>query len=213
MRIIILVSMAALLGACAATGPESVSMEKKGKVTLVHHRRHTSNGAVDRIEAINNSTGAVSQAEIHVYDVGRYVDGSGNLHEAHRLYRTVQSERASLMLPRRVSGGPRNSPYAPPNYTPMPNDQRINDAVTEARQAKQKLDESRSKIEQQIAQDNNLRGELQNQMDENQRLQEALNAAMSSQHSQKSVAPTDAERAAQSSTSDLAKWGAQVGQQ
>jgi hypothetical protein len=40
------------LAGCAA-GPESVTTEHKGKVTLVHHRRRTLKGLVDKIEAIS----------------------------------------------------------------------------------------------------------------------------------------------------------------
>jgi hypothetical protein len=209
---ITLLSMAALLAACAETGPVSTTVEHKGKTTIVHHRHRTTNGAVDHIEAIA-ANGTVSEAEVHVYDLGRYVDASGNVHEGHKLYRTVQSERPSLMLPKRVSGGPRSGPFAPANYTPMPNDQRINDAVTEAKQAKEKLDSARSKIDQQLAQDNNLRGEIQDQSQQIADLQSQLNAAMSTQRNQKPAPQTDAEKAAQSATSDLQRWGQTVGQQ
>ena len=100
------ISIAVLFAAGCASTPESVTTEHKGKVTIVHHRRRTNSGLVDKIEAID-AKGAVTTAEVHVYDVGRYVDGSGNLHEAHRVYRTVQSARPNLTLPRTVSGGPR----------------------------------------------------------------------------------------------------------
>ena len=78
------------LTSCSTTQPESVTFEKKGKVTIVHHRRRTSSGLVDRIDALGKN-GVVSSAEIHVYDVGRYIDSSGNIHEAHQMYRVAQS--------------------------------------------------------------------------------------------------------------------------
>jgi hypothetical protein len=201
----------ALLAGCTSTGSESVTTEHKGKVTIVHHRRRVGNGAVDHIEAIA-ANGTVSQAEVHVYDIGRYVDGSGNIHEAHSVYRTVQSSRPNLMLPKRVSGGPR-SIYTPPNYVPPPNDQRVTDAVAEAKEAKQKLDDAKDKIEKRIAEDNNLRGELDQVQQQNQALQQQLDAAMSSQHAPPKPTQTDAEKAAQSATavSDLQKWGQTVG--
>jgi hypothetical protein len=202
-----------LFTGCASQPHESISVEYKGKVTIVHHRSRTSNGARDRIEAISAS-GVVSQAEVHVYDLGRYVDGSGNVHEAHKMYRIVQSERPNVMLPPRVSAGPRIS-YAPPNYSPAPADQRINDAVTEAKEAKAKLDEARSNIEKRLAEDNNLRGQLQQVESQNQQLTDQLNASMNTPKKDKPAAETDAQKAAESATavSDLQKWGNQVGQQ
>ena len=74
-----------------ASRPESVTTEHKGKVTIVHHRRRTNNGLVDKIEAINPS-GVVTQAEVHVYDIGRLPRGDNGVEEAHRYYRIVQSQ-------------------------------------------------------------------------------------------------------------------------
>jgi type IV secretory pathway VirB10-like protein len=196
------------LGGCATT-KESVSWEKNNGVTIVHHRSRTSSGLVDRIDALGKN-GVVSRAEIHVYDVGRYVDSSGNMHEAHQMYRVAQSAHPLLMLPKGTHPtGPRTV-YAPPNYRPMPNDQRINDAITEARKAKEKLEAERKQIEDRLAQDNNLRGELQAQIDENERLRAQIDAGMSARkHSEQSPTPTqtDAEKAAQAAVDPLVQWG------
>jgi hypothetical protein len=200
----------AVLSGCAATGFESVSVEKKGKVTVVHHRRHTSNGAVDRIEAISSS-GAYSSAEIKVYDLGRYIDSSGNVQEAHRMYRVVQSEHPNLMLPRKPHPSDPCTVYAPPNYTPPPNDQRITDAVAEANKAKEKLEAATKEVQGRLQQDNVLRGELQDQIDENQRLHDQLSAGMNTPKHQ-APAQSDAEKAAQSGVDSLAAWGKQVQQ-
>jgi hypothetical protein len=202
------ISLAVLAG--CATGPESVTVEKHKGVTVVHHRRHTNNGAVDRIETISAS-GAYSQAEIHVSDVGRLVDSSGNVQEAHRMYRTVQSQRPNLILPKGTHPtGPRTV-YTPPNYTPPPNDQRINDVIGEANKAKEKLEAATREVQSRLQQDNVLRGELQDQIDENQRLRDQLNAGM---NTPKHEAPTqsNAAKAAQSSVDQLAAWGRQVQQ-
>jgi hypothetical protein len=167
-------AVAITLGGCT-TNKESVTWEKKKGVTIVHHRRKTSGGLVDRIDALDKN-GAVSRAEVHVYDVGRYVDSSGNVHEAHQVYRVAQSSRPLLMLPKSAHPiGPRTI-YMPPNYTPMPNDQRINDAIGEAKKAKEKLEAEQKQIEDRLAQDNNLRGELQAQIDENERLRAQIDA-------------------------------------
>jgi hypothetical protein len=193
------------LAGCAST-PESVTTEHKGKVLLVHHRRHTSSGLVDRIEAIN-AKGVVSQAEIHVYDVGRYVDSNGNMHEAHQMYRVAQSSHPVLMLPKGTHPtGPRTV-YTPPNYSPPPNDQRINDAVSEANKAKEKLEAAQKQVEQRLSEDNNLRGALQDQIDENERLKAQIEAGMSTKHSDQSP-QSDAEKAAAAAVDPLVQWGA-----
>jgi hypothetical protein len=206
-HLVLSISVVAL--ASCATRPEAVSVEKHKGVTVVHHRRRTRDGAVDRIEAISAS-GAYSQAEIHVYDVGRLVDANGNVHEAHRIYRTVQSLRPNLMLPLSTHPtGPRTV-WTAPNYTPPPNDQRINDAIAEAKTAKERLDAAAKKIESRVAEDNALRGELQTQIEDNQQLRDQLNAAM---NTPKHQAPqSDAEKSTQSSVDSLAEWGKQVQQ-
>src|SRR5208282_5268984 len=193
---------------CASAPHETVTIEKKKGVTLIHHRSLVGNGAKDRIEAVS-ANGSYSQAEIHVFDIGRYVDSSGNVHDAHRLYRTVQSQRPNLMLPRKVTGGPRTV-YTPPNYVPPPQDQRITDAVSEAQAAKQKLDDASKRMNERLAEDNTLKGQLQDQISENQALQDKLNAAMATPQHTAPPAETDAQKAAESSTSALKAWGQQV---
>jgi hypothetical protein len=86
------ISLAVVLVAGCASTPESVTTEHKGKVTIVHHRRRTNNGLVDKIEAINPN-GLVTQAEVHVYDIGRLPHGDDGVDEAHRYYRVAQSQR------------------------------------------------------------------------------------------------------------------------
>jgi hypothetical protein len=176
----------------------------------VHHRQHTGSGLVDRIEAINLQ-GVVSQAEVKVYDVGRYVDANGNVHEAHRMYRVAQSSHPILSLPKGTHAtGPRTV-YTPPNYTPPPNDQRINDAVSEANTAKEKLEAAQKQVEQRLNEDNNLRGELQAQIDENERLKAQIEAGMSTKHGDQ-ASQTDAEKAAAAAVDPLVQWGKQVQQ-
>lgn len=211
-----IVSLAALcFCGCATHTAEHVYWEHKGSKVLVHHVRKTPKGTSDRTELLSSKP--MDAAEIHVYDLGRMVDGNGGMSEAHRYYRVEQSESFDLRLPpasKLKPTGPKTV-FTPPNYSPMPKDQRINDAVTEAHQAKDKLDEVRGKAEQQLATDNNLRGELANQMDENARLKEQLNDAMSTP--QRSPAPTsapqsDASKAGQAAVGSdpLVQWGKKV---
>lgn len=188
-----------LLSGCATH--EVVTTEKHGKVTTIHHRKRTHEGSVDRIEAID-AKGVVTQAEVHVYDVGRLPDGNGGVHEAHRFYKTVQDSYTNLQLPKKVSGGPR-SVFTPPTYSPPPANQRINDAVAEANQAKKRIEEASKKLEERIATDNNLRGELQEVKDQNQALQDQINAGFNTPHK-----PTEAEKAAQDEVSPLWGWNA-----
>jgi hypothetical protein len=198
----------AVLAGCASSTKESVTWEKKKGVTIIHHRKRTSSGAlVDRIDALGKN-GVVSRAEVHVYDVGRYVDSSGNLHEAHQLYRVAQSSHPLLMLPKSTRASGPKTVYTPPNYTPMPSDQRITDAIDEARKAKEKLEAEQKQIQDRLAQDNNLRGELQAQIDQNERLKAQIEAGMSTaKHSEQQHQETDAEKAAQTAVDPLLQWG------
>lgn len=192
-----------LLASCA-TGhwqAAQVTTEHHGKVTVVHHRRRVANGSIDHIESIN-SKGIVTEADVHVFDIGRLPDGNGGVHEAHRYYKIVQDAHPSLQLPRTVSSGPRTV-YSPPNYVPPPADQRINDAVTEAKQSKKELDEAKQKIVKRINEDNNLRGQLETEITENQKLQDQLSAAMNTPTKK----PTEAQQAAEGDVEALAKWG------
>ncbi len=186
---------------CSCATRETITTERKGKTTLVHHKRKATNGTVDRIEAID-AKGTFSEAEIHVYDVGRFPLGDHGVEEAHRVYVTVKSKTPDLRLPLKVSSGPR-SVYSPPNYTPMPQDQRINDAVTEAQVSKNKLEDARTDIEKRLSEDNSLRGQLQEVEDRNQQLSDQLSAAMSA-GTHKPIQPTEAEKAA---NDQLSNWG------
>jgi hypothetical protein len=210
-RVLLLICLSGVCHLTSCSTPqESVTTEHKGKTLIVHHRQHTNGGLVDRIEAIN-SKGVVSQAEIHVFDVGRYVDASGNLHEAHQMYRVAQSSHPILMLPKGTHpSGPRTV-YTPPNYTPLPKDQRINDAVSEANKAKEKLEAAQKQVEQRLNEDNNLRGALQDQIDENERLKAQIEAGMSTRHSDQAP-QTDAEKAAAAAVDPLVQWGKGVQQ-
>src|SRR3984893_1085093 len=205
-----IISILAVLSlAGCASGPESVTTEHKGKVTLVLHRRRTSNGLVDKIEAIS-AKGVVTQAEIHVYDVGRLPHGENGIDEAHRYYRVVQSERPNLMLPKGTQPTGPKTVFTPPNYTPAPKDQRINDAVIEAKKAKEKLEAAASQIQERLKEDNNLRGELQAEIDENQRLQDKINAGFDTPQHEKPAPQTEAQKAAESAIDPLVQCGQKV---
>ena len=115
------------------------------------------------------------------------------------------------MLPKGTHpSGPRTV-YTPPNYSQMPKDQRINDAVSEANKAKEKLETAEKQVQERLNEDNNLRGELQAQIDENERLKAQIEAGMSTKHGDQ-PAQTDAEKAAQAAVDPLVQWGKQVQQ-
>jgi hypothetical protein len=207
-----LLGLALLFSGCAAK--EQTYWEKKKGTIIVHHVRRTSNGTRDRTESLTANT--VTPAEVHVYDLGRMPDGNGGMHEAHRYYRVVQSERFDLRLPAegnlRLSKGPKTA-FTPPNYSPPPKSQRINDALAEAKEAKDKLDEARGKIEQQLTTDNNLRAELQTVIDKNQRLQDQINAGFSAPQRAPTPNPSPVSKAAQAgaqAVDPLAQWGQKV---
>ncbi len=186
---------------CSCANHETVTTEHRGKTTVVHHKRKVSNGTVDRIEAID-ANGIVTSAEVHVFDIGRLPDGNGGVHEAHRFYQVVSDAHPNLNLPKKVSSGPRTA-FASPNYSPMPTDQRVTDAVAEAQAAKDKLEDARLGIEKRLSEDSNLRGQLQEVEDRNQQLSDQLSAAMSA-GTRKPIQPTEAEKAA---NDQLANWG------
>ena len=195
-----------LLASCADYPKhETVTIEKKKGAIVVHHKHRTGNATVDRIEAVD-AKGAYSEAVLKVYDVGRMPDGNGGMSEAHQVYKVVQSGHWNMNLPKKVTAGPRTV-YTPPNYVPPPQDQRINDAVDEAKQAKKKLDDAANDIQKRLAEDNNLRGQLQQVTDENQLLNDKLRAAFNTPD-HKPVEQTEAEKAAD----PLAQWGKQQGQ-
>lgn len=195
-------SLLALCFAGCAT-KETVTTEKHGQKTIIHHKRRVANGSIDRIEAVD-AKGIVTQAEIHVFDVGRLPTGNGGMSEAHRVYQVVQDSHFILSLPKKVSSGPRTV-YTPPNYVPPPEDQRINDAITEAQKAKKKLDDKAKELQDQIAKDNNLRGELNDQITEAQALQDKLTAQLHGAMDTPKHTVNDAQKAAES---ELQVWGA-----
>src|SRR5471030_2042923 len=95
-----------LLASCADGHWQTVTTEHHGQITTIHHRKRVRDGSVDHIETIN-AKGVVSQADVHVYDVGRLSDSNGIIHEAHRVYQTVQDAHPIFSLPKTVSSGPR----------------------------------------------------------------------------------------------------------
>jgi septal ring factor EnvC (AmiA/AmiB activator) len=105
------------------------------------------------------------------------------------------------------------SQFATTTYSPPPQSQRINDAVAEAQEAKQKLDAARSKIEDQLATDNSLRGELQALSEQNQRLQEQVDAAFAMKKSAPPASSSSpaAQAGSQAGSDPLLQWGQKVG--
>jgi hypothetical protein len=193
------------IAGCAAKEQTFWEKGKKGTIT-VHHVRKTSKGTSDRTEQLSEKT--MTPDMVHVYDLGRMPDGNGGMHEAHKYYQVVQSASFDLRLPpagKMQPSGPKTV-FTSPTYSPPPKDQRINDAVASAHQAKEKLDDATKQVEQT---DNNLRGEVQDLNDQNASLKDQLNKAMSTP--QHTVPASDAAKAGTSAVADpLALWGKQV---
>jgi hypothetical protein len=77
-----------------------------------------------------------------------------------------------------------------------------------------RVDETRGKIEQQLTSDNNLRGELQTVIDENQRLRDQINAGFSAPQRAATPSPSPASQAAQAgaqAVDPLGQWGKKIG--
>ncbi len=196
-----IISLSVLLAGCATKEQTYWEKGKHGSIT-VHHVRKTPKGTKDRTEQLTAKV--IEPGMVHTYDLGRMPDGNGGMSEAHRYYRVVTSESFDLRLPpagRLKPTGPKTV-YTPPTYSPPPRDQRINDAVASANEAKDKLDAARGKVDAQLATDNNLRGELQAQSDQITELKGQLDAAMSAPQHTATPAPS-----ATPLSDPLAQWG------
>ena len=90
---------------------------------------------------------------------------------------------------------------------------RLSQAPVEGTVAKEKLDEARGKIERQLTSDNALRGELQTEIDENQRLRDQINAGFSTpQHATPARSPaSEPAKAGAIAVDPLEQWGQKVG--
>jgi hypothetical protein len=204
-----LLALAICLSACASK--ETTYWTKKGFTIVVHHVRHTPRGTRDRTEKLTAK--AMTPSEIHAYSVGRMPDDNGGMREAGTYYRVVQSETWDLRLPAegkvRVTTGPKTA-LTPPTYSAPPKDQRINDAVADANQAKQLADEAKAKADDQLVNDNNLRGEVEDLSAQNQALREQVESAMSGP--KRAGAPvsspaTPATQAGMQAGDPLVSWG------
>jgi hypothetical protein len=157
--------------------------------------------------------------------MGRTVNKDGDLVEAHREHRVVQSAHWNLNFPWFHKNQPTQGPksvYLPPNYKPIPNDQRINDMLAEMQKAKEDLQAATAQVKQRLAADNPLLAQIaQQQQQEKEDLRQKLNAALGlnqeSQPSSPSVpgpqspAAKAGEAAANSSDSPLATWKPEKG--
>ncbi|MBV8228290.1 MAG: hypothetical protein JO232_24205 [Verrucomicrobia bacterium] len=208
-KLLISATSLALLASCATH--EQVTVEKKKNLMVVHHRSIHGTKAVDHIETIS-SKGVLTQATIEVYDVGRLPDGRGGMTEAHRYYRIAQRPAFDLRLPKKsgTTGTGVETVYTPPNYVPLPKDQRINDQLEDLQRTKQKLDAEASQVENRLKEDNALRGELQTQQDENQVLRDKINALFAPKTSVPSQTPSsDAAKEAAGDVNQLTNWATQ----
>lgn len=99
-----------------------------------------------------------------------------------------------------VTRGPKTV-FTPPNYSPPPKDQRINDAVNEANEARTQLEAARHR--------HRMEAELLEVQEEKRRFQEQLDAAMGTlPRGDGSVVPTATATPAPA-VSDLQRWGQQ----
>jgi hypothetical protein len=207
--------LVAMLCASCATKEHTYWTKKRGTI-IVHHVRRINGQTRDRTERLTSNT--LKPAEIHAYDLGRLPDGNGGMHEAHEYYRVVQSETFDLRLPSdgkaHVTRGPKTV-FTPPTYSPPPESQRLNDAIAEAQASKEKLDQTRGAVEQQLANDNNLRGEMQGLLEQNQRLQDQVNTALAMGKSapMASPSPSTARQAGTQAVDPLVQWGQKVSTQ
>lgn len=124
--------------------------------------------------------GLRSGAEVAAYDVGNTVDAEGNLVGAHRVYRVVKSSGWRLRFPwskRPATEGPRDV-YLPPNYRPVPMDQRIKDELAELEKAKRELQEATAAVREKLSEADPLKDKIAQEEDEKQQLRAQLNQAL-----------------------------------
>ena len=81
---------------------------------------------------------------------------------------------------------------------------------SEAKKAKEKLEAAAAQVQDRLKEDNNLRGELQAEIDENQRLQDQINAGFNTPQHEKPAPQTEAQKAAESAIDPLVQWGQKV---
>jgi hypothetical protein len=152
--------------------------------------------------------------EVHAYDIGR-LPVDGGMHEAHIYYRIVQSAHWDLRLPASsrpsgVSTGPRGVFY-PPTYQAPPRDQRVRDAVAaadrerlEMEAAQENFNNATADIKKKLQEDNQLKDEIQNLLEQNQRLRDQL------QQKQPEARPGPSPTQSSSSPDALKQWGNQL---
>jgi hypothetical protein len=124
--------------------------------------------------------GLHSGAEVAAYDVGNTVDAESNLVGAHRVYRVVKSSGWHLRFPwsrRPATAGPKDV-YLPPNYRPIPMDQRVKDELAELEKAKRELQEATAAVREKLSEADPLKDKIAQQEEEKQRLRVQLNQAL-----------------------------------
>jgi hypothetical protein len=156
--------------------------------------------------------------------MGRTVNKDGDLVEAHREHRVVQSAHWNLNFPWFHKNQPTQGPksvYLPPNYRPVPDDQRVKDMLAEMQKAKEDLQAATAQVKQRLAADNPLLTQLAQEQQEKEELRQKLNAALGlNQEPQGGPSPATGplspaakagEAAANSSDSPLMTWKPEKG--
>ena len=219
----LLISVAVWLVGCAHQQPVTYwEKNKKTNKIVVHHVTRSYGRVRDRTEELTAKL--VTPSEIHVYDLGRMPDRNGGMSEAHRYYRVVQSEHFDLRLPETGKswkyGPPPSGPkklFYSPTYTRPPQSERVTDAVNraqekerQAEEAKRQLEDATNKVKERLTEDNNLRGELEHQMEINQELRDQIDKGFSAPSH--APATTAAPAPTQPATDPLAAWGEKLPQ-
>jgi hypothetical protein len=191
LRIITVISLLALSAAgCASSRPRELA--SRGP----HARFPAAGKKALKVEAVASAherrvkplplkgqppyKGLRSGAEVAAYDVGNTVDAQGNLVGAHRVYRVVKSSGWRLRFPwskRPATEGPRDV-YLPPNYRPIPMDQRVKDELAELEKAKRELQEATAAVREKLSEADPLKDKIAQQEEEKQRLRAQLNQAL-----------------------------------
>lgn len=215
-HLITLFSVTALATGCTTTP------ERWGEARA-HKMSHPVKGDAERIAKHNSPDPKVASgahvrtgAQVASYDVGRTVRPDGTMVEAHRVYKIYQDAHWNLGLPKgsaQASTGP-GVPTLPSNAVPV-DEQHLRDLKADVDRFKE---DQTKRVNAALANDNNLRGELKDQVEANQKqvemikvLQQQVDAAMGTPSHPPEEASSPAPRSASTPVKDpLAEYQKRV---
>ena len=169
-------SLLLALSACSSVylgklpeGGERRALKRKGAAALALRQRQPK--AIPSVPQPPYRA-ARTRPEVAAYDVGAHADAQGNLVGPHRVYRVVESPHWRLRFPwsrGEETFGPKGA-YLPPNYRPVPLDQRMKDELADLEKAKRELQDAAAEVHQKLQEADPLKERLAQLEEENRQL-------------------------------------------